>query len=224
MEQERRGRPARTIALDGPTASGKSAVGRAVAWRLGYRYLDTGLMYRAVAREALRRGIPLEDGPALGALARSLRFRLEGDRLYVNGEEATDALADPALGEPASRVAVHPEVRSALVSAQRALAQEGPVVMAGRDIGTVVLPDADLKVFLTASPEERARRRWRELRERGEEVPLQEVLREVETRDRRDATRPVAPLRPAPDAVVLETDGLPLEEVVRRVVDLAGGA
>ena len=220
---ERKGRPARTIALDGPVASGKSVVGRAVARRLGYRYLDTGLMYRAVALLARRRGIPPEDAPALERLARSLRFRLEGDRLRVDGEDLTDALAEPSLGEMASRVAVHPGVRSALVSAQRALAEEGPVVMAGRDIGTVVLPDADLKVFLTASPEERARRRWRELRARGEEAGLEEVLREVEERDRRDATRPVAPLRPAPDAVVLETDGLPLEEVVRRVVALAGG-
>lgn len=209
------------IAIDGPVASGKTSVGRLLARRLGYRFLDTGVMYRAVAWEALRRGVPLT-GEALSHLAGQLRIEVlpanGGERVLVDGEEVTGQLRRPEVERVVSLVARVPGVRRALVALQRDFARRGPVVMAGRDIGTDVLPHAPLKVFLEASPAERARRRREELRSQGQEVSLQEVMREIEERDRLDSQRACSPLRPAPDARLLSTDGLGVEEVVQRIM------
>ncbi len=216
----------RRVAIDGPVASGKSAVGRALARRLGYRFIDTGLMYRAVAWAALGRGVDPEDGQGLAELARTLDLKLEWKpeenetRVLVDGRDVTAFLRSAEVEKIVSAVSARPEVRRVLVEKQRRLAEAGPVVMAGRDIGTVVLPDADFKVFLTASAEERARRRYLERLARGEPADYEAVLAEVKRRDEYDSTRPVAPLRPAPDSLVFNTDGLSLEEVVERLLGL----
>ncbi len=219
----------RRVAIDGPVASGKSAVGRALARRLGYRFIDTGLMYRAVAWAALCRGIDPEDGERLAELARSLDIELrwspEGEelRVLVDGRDVTGPLRSPEVEGIVSAVSARPEVRRVLVEKQRRLAEDGPVVMAGRDIGTVVLPDADFKVFLTASAEERARRRYLERLARGEPAHYEAVLAEVKRRDEYDSGRPVAPLKPAPDSLILDTGGLSLDEVVERLLGLICG-
>lgn len=216
----------RQIAIDGPVASGKSAVGSLLARRLGYRFVDTGLMYRAVALLALRRGISPEDGERLAEAARRLELDLRwdpetgGTRVLAGGEDITAHLRSPEVEKVVSAVSARPEVRRVLVERQRRLAEDGPVVMAGRDIGTVVLPDADLKVFLTASAEERARRRYLERLARGEAADYEAVLAEVRRRDEYDSTRPVAPLRPADDSLVLNTDGLTLQQVVEKLVEI----
>ncbi len=214
----------RRVAIDGPVASGKSAVGRALARRLGYRFIDTGLMYRAVAWAALCRGVDPEDGEGLAELARNLDIELqwgpEEVRVLVGGQDVTGLLRSPEVERIVSAVSARPEVRRVLVEKQRRLAEAGPVVMAGRDIGTVVLPDADFKVFLTASAEERARRRYLERLARGEPADYEAVLAEVKRRDEYDSSRPVAPLKPAPDSLVFNTDGLGLEEVVERLLGL----
>lgn len=202
-----------------------------MAARLGYPFLDTGSMYRAITWAALRRGIDLRDDEALARLARSARIELgpskpdsvEPCTILVDGEEVTPHLRRPEVEAAVSLVSRIPGVREALVEAQRRLGQGGPVVMAGRDIGTTVLPGADLKVFLDASVEERARRRHRELRALGAAPPsVEEVRSELSRRDALDSQREVSPLRPADDAVVLNTEGLTLEEVVQRVLDLVG--
>ncbi|MDQ7849421.1 MAG: (d)CMP kinase [Armatimonadota bacterium] len=212
------------VAIDGPVGAGKSTVARAVAQALGLRYVNTGWMYRAVAREALRRGVPLEDAAALAEIARTLELDFRetplGTRLFVGGEDVTEVLGVPEVGEAASRVSTHPPVREALVARQRQLGAAGGVVMEGRDIGTVVFPDADVKVFLSATPEERARRRHAELRQRGVEVPFAELQAAEEERDRRDRERAHSPLRLAADAVVLETTGKTPEQVVEEVLTL----
>lgn len=219
----------RRVAIDGPVASGKSAVGRALARRLGYRFIDTGLMYRAVAWAALCRGVDPEDGERLAELARSLDIELrwdpEGEELQVivDGRDVTGLLRSPEVEGVVSAVSARPEVRRVLVEKQRRLAEDGPVVMAGRDIGTVVLPDADFKVFLTASAEERARRRYLERLAHGEPADYEAVLAEVKRRDEYDSSRPVAPLKPAPDSLILDTGGLNLDEVVERLLGLICG-
>ena len=199
-------------------------MGKAMARRLGYRFVDTGLMYRAVALLALQRGIDPEDDTALGELARRTSFTLRGTGedtvILVNGQDVSDRLRDPEVEGIVSLVARQPSVRQALVEHQRRMAGEGRVVMVGRDIGTVVLPHADLKLFLTASPAERARRRHRELVEQGREADLEQVLRDLLIRDRIDSSREHAPLRPAEDAVVLETDHVDVEGVVERILSL----
>ncbi len=217
---------ARRVAIDGPVASGKSAVGSLLARRLGYRFVDTGLMYRAVALFALRQGVDPADGERLAEVARHLDLDLRWNpetgetRIVVGGEDVTDYLRSPEVEKIVSAVSARPEVRRVLVERQRRLAEDGPVVMAGRDIGTVVLPDADVKVFLTASAEERARRRYLERLARGEAADYEAVLAEVRRRDEYDSTRPVAPLRPAPDSLVFDTDGLSLEEVVEKLAEV----
>lgn len=217
---------ARRVAIDGPVASGKSAVGSLLARRLGYRFVDTGLMYRAVALFALRQGVDPADGERLAEVARQLDLDLRWDpetgetRIVVGGEDVTDHLRSPEVEKIVSAVSARPEVRRVLVERQRRLAEDGPVVMVGRDIGTVVLPDADVKVFLTASAEERARRRYLERLARGEAADYEAVLAEVRRRDEYDSTRPVAPLRPAPDSLVFDTDGLSLEEVVEKLAEV----
>lgn len=213
------------IAVDGPGSSGKGTVARAVARSLGYAYVDTGAMYRAVALIALRHGVDWDDAEAVAKLAAGLDFQFHWDgdvlRLSVDGTDVSRELRRDAIGTGASRVSRHPQVREALLERQRDLARSGGVVMDGRDIGTVVLPDAELKVFLDADLDERARRRHEELLRRGEVVRFQTVREALAARDRRDAERDVAPLRPADDAVPLDTTELTIRQAVASVLFLA---
>ncbi len=204
------------IAIDGPAGAGKSTVARALAERLGFTYLDSGAMYRCVALAALERGADLDDGEAMGDLAASLEIGFDGERVELDGRDVGAAIREPRVTEASSRVSVHPAVREAMVAGQRRLIAAGRYVAEGRDIGTVVSPDAPLKVFLTASAEERARRRAGQT---GEDPA--DVLVAQRERDARDETREHSALRPAEDAVELDTTGLALEEVVDRVEGLA---
>ena len=213
------------VAIDGPVASGKTAVGRAVAEVLGWPFLDTGAMYRAVTRSAIRLGVDVRDEGALAELAAGMSMRLKAGedgvyRLWVDGEDVTDELRTPEIDRNVSAVAKVPAVRRTLVEQQRAIAEVAPVVMAGRDIGTVVIRDAPVKVFLTASIEERARRRTLQ----DPAVDLQRTRLDLERRDAVDSGREDSPLRPAEDAVVIDTDGLNVEEIARRIVKLADPA
>ncbi len=205
------------IAIDGGVATGKSAVGKRVADRLGLPFIDSGLMYRAITRLAAERGIDPGDADAVAKLAHSVELTVEGDRVWADGVELTDGIYDADFAEALPRVSANPGVREALVAQQRKLGRNG-VVMAGRDIGTVVFPDADYKFFLTASLDEKVRRRESQFERRGERVDPAVMRREVETRDRFDTERAVAPLRPAHDAVVIDTDDLTVEEVVDLIV------
>jgi CMP/dCMP kinase len=198
------------VAIDGPAGAGKSTVARAVAEALGFVYLDSGAMYRSVALAAERRGVE----PA--TIAGSVRIE-PGERVRLDGEDVTEQIRTPAISEAASRAAADPVVREAMVAQQRRLLSEGDWVVEGRDIGTVVAPDAELKLFITADPRERARRRAAQLG-----ADLETVLAEQEVRDRRDRAREHSPLRPAPGAVVLDTTGLGVQDVVERVVELLG--
>ena len=213
------------VAIDGPMGSGKSTIAREVARRLGYRHVDTGAMYRAVAAAALRRGVSINDAEGLAALA--ARVRIEpgaapdnGALVFVDGEDLTAALRTVEVNRIVGQVARVSGVRAALRDTQRTLGAAGRVVMEGRDIGSVILPDAAVKVFLTASPEERARRRQAELAAAGELVPLDEVRRIEAEDDRAATTRDVAPLVVAKNAEVIDSTDLPVDEVVARVVAL----
>ncbi|HEY1358103.1 MAG TPA: (d)CMP kinase [Thermoleophilaceae bacterium] len=196
------------VAIDGPAGAGKSTVARAVADALGFPYLDSGSMYRAAALMLLRHGGAASDR------ARELRLEL-GGRVIANGEDVTDAIREPEVSEAASRIATNEKVREALVAKQRELLESGDWVAEGRDIGTVVAPHAPVKVFLTASPEERARRRAEELG-----ADFDTVLRDQALRDEQDRSREHSPLRAAPDAVEVDTTGLSVDQVVERIVDL----
>jgi CMP/dCMP kinase len=204
------------IAIDGPAGAGKSSVARGVAAELGFTYLDSGAMYRCVALAATERGADLDDPEAMGALARSLSIGLEAERVEIDGRDVSAAIRAAAVTEGASRVSVHPAVREAMVAGQRHLIAAGSYVAEGRDIGTVVSPDSPLKVFLTAAPQERARRRAAQT---GEDEAT--VLAAQRRRDERDETREHSALRAAEDAVEIDTTGLALDEVVARVVALA---
>jgi CMP/dCMP kinase len=204
------------IAIDGPAGAGKSTVARAVARALGLTYLDSGAMYRCVALAALRAGASLDDGDALGDLVRGLRLALADGRVSLDGEDVTEAIRAPEVSAAASRVSVHPEVREAMVERQRALIAGGDYVAEGRDIGTVVSPDATLKVFLTASAAERARRRAAETGE-----ALADVRAAQASRDSRDRGREHGALRVADDAVEIDTTGLSADEVAARIAELA---
>ena len=222
MTPRARGNP--IVAIDGPVGAGKSTVARAVAQRLRFRYVDTGAMYRSVAWAALQRGISLSDERAVTALAQSLQIDFvtdpEGQRILVDGVDVTDLIRTPQVSDGASVVSVYPGVREAMVAVQRRLGADGGVVMEGRDIGTVVFPDAEIKVFLDASLDERARRRFEELRARGASADLESVRRAEEERDRRDRTRSHSPLRAASDAVVIDSTGIPADEVAAGIVQL----
>lgn len=210
----------RIIAIDGPSGAGKSTVARAVAQVLRIPTLDTGAMYRAITLAALDRGVDIHDGAACGALARSVRLELDG-RVLLDGQDVTEEIRTPRVTEAVSAVSAHPEVRTALVAHQRAWAQQqGAGVVDGRDIGSVVFPDAVLKVFLTASDEARARRRQRDEEAAGRHMPLDEVRRDIERRDRLDSTRPTSPLVAPPDAVVIDTTDLGVGDIVDRIVEL----
>lgn len=213
------------IAIDGPASSGKGTVARQVARALGYAYVDTGAMYRCVGLVALRRGVDMHDGLGLGTLADGLHlafsWSVDGLRVELDGEDVSDEIRSEEVGQAASTVGTHAQVRAALLGLQRGLGSDGGVVMDGRDIGTVILPDAELKVFLDASVEERARRRHAELCRRGLDVQLDAVLAELRTRDAQDSGRAVAPLRAADDAVVVDSTGLAPNSVVAAVLRLA---
>jgi cytidylate kinase len=209
------------IAIDGGVASGKSAVGRRVAEAVGLPFVDSGLMYRAVTRLATERGIDPGDSDAIAELARSVDIRMDGERIWADGVELTEGIFDADQADALPRVSAIPGVRDALVAQQRRLGQGG-VVMAGRDIGTVVFPGADHKIFLTASLDEKVRRRAAQYQKRGEVVDEDAMRREVEARDRVDTERAVAPLRPAPDAVAIDTDHLDVDQVVDLILRHVG--
>jgi CMP/dCMP kinase len=221
------GRARPVVAIDGPAGAGKSTVTRAVAERLGYLLVDTGALYRSVALAAARAGCSWDDAAGVGALAQAVvgreGIRLErlanGDqRVLLDGEDVSIAIRAQTMGEGASKVSAIPEVRAALLELQRAAGRAGGVVLEGRDIGTVVFPDAEAKFFLTASVEVRARRRRDELAERGELQELDAVRREVMERDHRDSTRPVSPLKQAADAMVVDSSELGIDDVAERIV------
>jgi len=212
------------VAIDGPAGAGKSTLARRVAAKLGAVYIDTGAMYRAVALAALRSGIPLDDAERLEALAgqADIGFEPGGSRVLLDGEDVSEAIRKPEISPASSRVSAIPGVRRALVSKQREMAASGSVVMEGRDIGTVVFPGAEVKIFLDANPEVRAARRVRELEEKGPAPPAAEIAREIRERDRRDSTRADSPLTRAPDAVLLDTTALSLDEVERVILEIIG--
>jgi cytidylate kinase len=204
------------IAIDGPAGAGKSTVARAVAAALGFTYLDSGAMYRCVALAAIERGADLDDGEGMAELSRSISVELEKDAVRLDGRDVTAAIREPVVTEASSRVSVHPLLREALVARQRAMIDAGRYVAEGRDIGTVVSPEAPLKVFLVASAEERARRRAAQT---GEEEAA--VLAAQRERDARDETRAHSALRAAPDAVQIDTTDLSIDEVAGRITALA---
>jgi cytidylate kinase len=217
------------LTIDGPSGSGKGTISRHVAQRLGWHYLDSGALYRAVGVAAGWADLDLDDPGALVRCAFDTEIGFndspEGElRVIVNGLDATDELRTETAGAAASAIAAIPEVRAALKERQRVFRQPPGLVADGRDMGTVIFPDADFKVFLTASAEERAERRYKQLKDKGVSVTLAGLLREILARDARDASRAVAPLRPAEDAVRIDTTGLSIDEVVERVLALLPGA
>jgi cytidylate kinase len=221
-----------TITIDGPAGSGKSTVARRVAALLGYTYLDSGAMYRALALKALRRHVPLNDEGELEALAKETHVELRpptaeqeafgaNNRVFLDGDEVTEAIRTAEVAKAASLLATIASVRKVLVAEQQRAGAGGGIVMEGRDIGTVVFPRADLKIFLDASPEVRAERRWKEHQEKGDKFTLAEVLLEVRERDRRDRERKVSPLVRATDAVLVDNTAMDAEETTRLIVMLA---
>jgi cytidylate kinase len=211
------------VTIDGPSGSGKGTISRRLAAQLGWHYLDSGALYRLVGLAAARARVDLSDAPALAAVAAALDVRFapaaEVERVYLEGTDVAAELRTERAGEAASRVAAVPAVRTALLQRQRAFARPPGLVADGRDMGTVVFPDATLKVFLTASAEERAMRRHKQLKEKGIDVSLPDLSWDIAQRDVRDATRPVAPLRPAPDARVIDSTSLTPKEVVARILE-----
>jgi CMP/dCMP kinase len=219
----------RVIAIDGPAAAGKSTVARLLADRLGALLFDTGALYRAVALAAVRSGVSPDDENTLSRIAADAQISIRPPSVrdgrhydvYLDGEDVTWSVREPEVGAIVSRVAEHAAVRAALLPLQRRIASRGQVVMVGRDIGTVVVPDAGLKVYLDASPEERARRRFRERSQRASTQGFEAVLEETRQRDAIDSGRQTAPLRPASDAVQIDTDGIPIDRIVAEIEELA---
>jgi len=212
------------IAIDGPAGAGKSTVAKELARRLGILYLDTGAMYRALTYKALREGVSVEDEKAITALAKSIHIEFTADqRVRCDGEDVTAEIRTPEVSSKVSVVAAYPQVRRHMLELQRAEAVRGGVVMDGRDIGTQVLPNADLKLFLTADPLERARRRWLELKQAGKDLSLEEVADDLTERDRRDTERETAPLEPAKDAILLDTTSLSIETIIERIIAMVRG-
>ena len=214
-----------SIAIDGPSGAGKSTLARKAAATLGYLYVDTGAIYRTVALSAVRRGIDPADAAGLVPTLNELDIRLMyGDdglqHMYLNGEDVSQAIRVHEISQHASTVSAIPEVREFLLDLQRDLARKNNVVMDGRDIGTVVLPEADVKIFLTASPEARAKRRHLELQQRGQDTDFDTVLRDIIKRDEQDTNRPIAPLRQAEDAVLVDTTYLNLEQSLHAILSV----
>jgi len=208
------------VAIDGPAGAGKSTIAKRLAERLGFTYIDTGAMYRAVALWALRQNVDSGDMHRMEQLAIAAEIQLLPGRLLLNGEDATDAIRTPEVSNAASRVAVIPGVRRAMVAKQRQMGERTSVVMEGRDIGTVVFPDAHVKVFLDANPRERVRRRLEEGKARGEQIPAEALAAQMKERDQRDSTRADAPLAQAPDAVYLDSTSLGIDEVEEAILKL----
>jgi CMP/dCMP kinase len=205
------------VTIDGPAGAGKSTVARALAHRLGFRFLDTGAMYRAVALAGMKHGLDLDRPDDLAQLARRVQLRLEGEKIFLDGEDVSAAIRTPEVTAVTRYAADNPAVREHLVRLQREAAGRENCVTEGRDQGTVAFPRAECKIFLTAGAEERARRRFEELQLKGEPVGFEQVLAAQRRRDAEDASRPVGPLVPAPDAVEVCTDGLTVEQVVDRL-------
>jgi cytidylate kinase len=213
------------VTIDGPSGSGKGTISRAVAVRVGWHLLDSGALYRLVALAGLKRGAKSDDIASHAQIAGSMDVRFDvaedgGELVTLAGEEVTPQIRSEEAGQGASRVAAWPPVRSALLDRQRAFAKAPGLVADGRDMGTVVFPEADLKIFLTASPDERALRRYKQLKDKGSDVSLPALSREITERDLRDSTRAVAPLKPAPDAEVIDSTSLTIEQVIDRVIAL----
>lgn len=213
------------IAIDGPSGAGKSTMAKMISRELGILYLDTGAMYRAIALKALRSGIDFEDGEKLSEMVQDIDIRItykDGQQLvFLDGEDVSTQIRMPEVTVGASKVAVVPGVRVKMVELQREIAKDNSVVMDGRDIGTNVLPNADVKIFLTASVEDRARRRYEELKEKGIlKQTFEEVKRDMEYRDINDSSRSFCPLRKAEDAILLDTTGYPLEKTVQTIMDI----
>ena len=210
------------IAIDGPSGAGKSTLGRLLARELGLLYIDTGAMYRAVALAAIEAGVNTRDTAAVAEIAARAQIRLEGDpdslRVMLNGRDVSEEIRNEQVGRTASIISAIPEVRRNLVRRQREMGAHGGVVLDGRDIGTVVFPDADLKFFLTAVPQERARRRYDEERRKEPDLTFEDTLADINTRDERDSTRADSPLAIADDAIVIDTTDLPIEEVFARIM------
>lgn len=208
------------VAIDGPAGAGKSTIARRLADRLGFTYIDTGAMYRAVALWALRQKVDFADMHRLEQLAIASRIELAPGRIRLNGEDVSEAIRMPEVSDGASKVAVIPGVRRAMVAKQREIGERSSVVMEGRDIGTVVFPSAQVKVFLDANPAERVRRRMADLRAQGQEVTTEELSAQIRERDKRDSTRADAPLAQAPDAVYLDSTPLTIDEVEEAILKI----
>ena len=209
------------IAIDGPSGAGKGTVARTVSHVLGFRHIDTGAMYRAVGWKALHDGLDLADEPQIAALAQSADIAVEAGLVFIDEHDVTQSIRTPEMDKTAAAVARLPKVREVLVARQRALGERGGVVMEGRDIGTVVFPDAQLKIYLDASAEERARRRANDTAHTGSTVGQAAVAEAIQARDQSDKTRAASPLTLAQDAVLIDTTAMPIDEVVQRVLDLA---
>ncbi|MFZ6734045.1 (d)CMP kinase [Undibacterium sp. Ji42W] len=210
--------PSPVITIDGPTASGKGTVAHRVAKHLGFHYLDSGALYRLTALMATRHGIALEDETAIASMARTLPCRFVHGHVFLEDADVTDAVRAEEVGVAASRIAVLPVVRQALVDLQVAFRYTPGLVADGRDMGTVIFPDASLKVFLTASAEARASRRYKQLIEKGISANMENLVKDLMERDARDSARTTAPLKPAPDAIILDTSELTAEEAVNKVL------
>jgi len=212
------------IAIDGPAGSGKSTVAKIIADKLGYTYIDTGAMYRAVALKSIEAGIPLDEPDKIVELANrmDIQFRQVDDtrRIFADGQDVTEAIRTPDATRLSSPVSAIPGVRHRLVQIQRDMGKAGGIVMEGRDIGTYVFPNAQVKIFLTASAEERARRRCKDLERAGVKCDQEQVAKEIKERDERDSTRAMAPLKQAEDAVLINTDGMSIEEVVEEIIGI----
>ena len=209
------------IAIDGPSGAGKGTVARGIAARLGYRHVDTGAMYRAVAWKALHDGVDIHDEAAVAAVGERATFDLESGRVMVDGHDVARAIRTPEIDAAAAAVARHPAVRAVLVQRQRRMGESGDIVMEGRDIGTVVFPDADVKVYLDASPEERARRRAADpAHAASQKSVLAEIATALAERDLSDSTRAASPLSQAADALVIDTTAMPIDTVIDRVIAL----